>query len=40
VPDGELALRGDPRNIPEGHFVAAFYGVGPRYRRHECTRRD
>jgi hypothetical protein len=28
-PDGELVLRGDPLNIPEGHFVAAFYGIGP-----------
>jgi hypothetical protein len=29
VPDGELVLRGDPLNIPDGHFVAAFHGVGP-----------
>lgn len=29
VDGGELVLRGDPLNIPEGHFVAAFYGVGP-----------
>jgi hypothetical protein len=28
VPDGELVLRGDPLNIPEGHFVAAFWNVG------------
>lgn len=29
VEDGELVLKGDPLNIPAGHFVAALYGVGP-----------
>jgi hypothetical protein len=29
VPGGELVLRGDPRNIPPGEFVAAFHNVGP-----------
>lgn len=29
VADGELTLRGDHRAIPDGHFVAAFFGVGP-----------
>jgi hypothetical protein len=29
VEDGDLVLIGDPHNIPEGHFVAALYGVGP-----------
>lgn len=29
VAGGELVLRGDPLNIPDGEFVAAFHGVGP-----------
>lgn len=29
VEGGELVLRGDPHNIPPGHFVAAFWNVGP-----------
>lgn len=29
VPDGQLALRGDPHNIPPGEFVAAFHAIDP-----------
>jgi hypothetical protein len=29
VDNGELTLRGDHRAIPDGHFVVAFFGVGP-----------
>jgi hypothetical protein len=29
VAGGALVLRGDPRDVPPGEFVAAFHGVGP-----------